>query len=104
MSDIGQAETPMSDHIARFWKYLATETVRVLVDLRREVGTDAPDGPVVYWDGASFSDDVAKAIVADRMDMLEALQGVVAVADRKTVEFDRARAAIAKAKGRSNGT
>ncbi len=30
-------------------------------------------------------------------EMLEALQGVVAVADRKTVEFDKARSAIAKA-------
>ena len=32
-------------------------------------------------------------------EMLAALQGVVAVADRATVEFDRARAAIAKATG-----
>jgi hypothetical protein len=34
-------------------------------------------------------------------DMLAALKGVVAVADRKTNEFDAARAAIAKAEGRS---
>lgn len=32
-------------------------------------------------------------------EMLAALQGVVAVADRATVEFDRARAAITKATG-----
>ena len=32
-------------------------------------------------------------------ELLEALKGVVAVADRKTDEFDRARAAIAKATG-----
>ena len=25
----GQAQTPMSDHVARFWKYLETETVRI---------------------------------------------------------------------------
>ena len=33
--------------------------------------------------------------------MLEALKAVVAVADRKTVEFDKAHAAIAKAERRS---
>jgi len=60
-------ETPMSDHVARFWQHLETETVRILIDLRREVGHDAPDGPSVYWDGASFGDDVAKALVADRV-------------------------------------
>lgn len=32
-------------------------------------------------------------------DLLAALEAVVAIADRKTAEFDRARAAIAKAKG-----
>lgn len=34
-------------------------------------------------------------------DLLEALRGVLRVADRKTDEFDAARAAIAKAEGRS---
>ncbi len=33
-------------------------------------------------------------------ELLEALKGVVRVADRKTVEFDAARAAIARAEGR----
>ena len=33
-------------------------------------------------------------------DLLEALKAVVRIADRRTVEFDRARAAIAKAEGR----
>lgn len=32
-------------------------------------------------------------------ELIEALKAVVAVADRKTVEFDQARAAIAKAEG-----
>jgi len=39
-------------------------------------------------------------LVAAARDMLAALRGVVRVADRKTVEFDAARAAIAKATGR----
>lgn len=80
MSNTGQAETPMSDHVARFWRYLQTETVRILLDLKRTVGTDAPDGPVVYWDGSSFGDDVAKALVADR--------------ERLTAENERLRAAL----------
>jgi len=39
-------------------------------------------------------------LIAAAPEMLEALKAVVAVADRKTVEFDAARAAIAKAEGR----
>ena len=61
-----QAETPMSDHVARFWSLLATEHVRILIDIKRVVGADGPDGPITYWDGSSFSNDVAKALVADR--------------------------------------
>ena len=38
-------------------------------------------------------------LIAASPDLLEALQGVVRVADRATVEFDAARAAIAKATG-----
>jgi hypothetical protein len=53
------------------------------------------------------SDDVAGALAARRAveraapDLLEALKAVVSVADRKTDEFDLARAAIAKATGAS---
>jgi hypothetical protein len=42
-------------------------------------------------------------LIAAAPELLEALESVVAVADRKTVEFDMARAAIAKAKGLPNG-
>jgi hypothetical protein len=38
-------------------------------------------------------------LIAAAPDLLEALKGVIAVADRKTNEFDAARAAIAKATG-----
>lgn len=41
----------------------------------------------------------AVQLFAAAPDLLAALEGVVRVADRKTVEFDAARAAIAKAKG-----
>lgn len=39
-------------------------------------------------------------LIAAAPDLLEALKGVMAIADRKTDEFDLARAAIAKAEGR----
>jgi hypothetical protein len=65
MSDTEAAETPLSDHVARFWKHLETETVHITLDLKRTIGHDAPDGPTVYWDGATFSDEVAKAILAE---------------------------------------
>lgn len=38
-------------------------------------------------------------LIAAAPDLLEALKGVVKVADRATMEFDAARAAIAKAEG-----
>lgn len=41
-------------------------------------------------------------LIAAAPELLEALQAVVAVADRATDEFDRARAAIAKATGASH--
>lgn len=39
------------------------------------------------------------ALIAAAPDLFAALEAVVAVADRKTVEFDMAHAAIAKARG-----
>ncbi|MCY1186174.1 hypothetical protein D9M73_270150 [compost metagenome] len=41
------------------------------------------------------------ALIAAAPDLLEALEAVVRVADRATDEFDMARAAIAKARGKS---
>ncbi|MGC4033702.1 MAG: hypothetical protein QM754_18610 [Tepidisphaeraceae bacterium] len=41
--------------------------------------------------------DAAQKVEAAAPELLEALQAVVRVADRNTVEFDMARAAIAKA-------
>jgi hypothetical protein len=40
-------------------------------------------------------------LIAAAPDLLEALKGVLRVADRATVEFDAARAAIAKAESQS---
>lgn len=49
---------------------------------------------------AGGNEDDARLIAAAK-DLLAALKGVVAVADRRTTEFDAAHAAIAKAEGRS---
>jgi len=40
-------------------------------------------------------------LISAAPDLLAALKAVIAIADRATVEFDRARAAIAKAEGRA---
>lgn len=61
MSNEGAKETPMSDHIERFWKLLRTEYVRILIDIRR----DHDEGQPPHWDSATFPDDVAKALVAE---------------------------------------
>ncbi len=51
---------------------------------------------------ATFRDDLVRSsedmgrICAENAELRKALEGVVAVADRRTVEFDRARAAITR--------
>ena len=62
MTETAQCETPMSDHIEDFWKLLATEHVRIIIDIRR----DHDEGQTPHWDSTSFPDDVAKALVAQR--------------------------------------
>lgn len=59
-------ETPMSDHVAQFWRLLETETVHLSVNIRQVIGHDFPDEPTVYYDCSTFSNDVAKALVKER--------------------------------------
>lgn len=60
MSDQQAAETPMSDHVARFWRLLEEGRVRILVD------SECPGfGGIGYYASASFGDDVAKALVTE---------------------------------------
>jgi len=61
MSNEGAKETPMSDHIERFWKLLRTSHVRILVENR----VDHDEGQPSHWDSSSFPDDVAKALAAE---------------------------------------
>ena len=58
-------------------------------DTNREAGADDP------------SREANARLIAAAPDLLAALEGVLRVADRATVEFDAARAAIAKARGQS---
>ncbi len=64
---------------------------------------EANGNAVVRWAGFDDSDRLKRThlanarLIAAAPDLLEALRGVLRVADRKTDEFDAARAAIAKA-------
>jgi hypothetical protein len=51
---------------------------------------------------ASQESEANARLIASAPDLLEALIEVVAIADRKTDAFDRARAAIAKATGEAS--
>lgn len=76
------AQTPMSDHVAEFWRLLETETVRIVLDLKR-------DG---YWDGSTFSDDVAKALVSEHREAASRLShaGTPGPEEQQALEnFDR---------------
>jgi hypothetical protein len=65
MSDADKmcAETPMRDHVSRFWEEIRSNHVRVMVDMRRVISHDSGE-ETVYWDGSSFPDNTAKAILA----------------------------------------
>lgn len=55
--------------------------------------------PILWSDSESPEFEARFRLIAAAPELLEALQGVLRVADRKTDEFDAARAAIAKALG-----
>lgn len=92
----------MSGYTKGPWKWWTSNS------FRRLSGPDGKDGGVLC-PTVSRSDGhpdliVSKAdmaLIESAPDLLEALEAVVRVADRDTVEFNMARAAIAKAKGGS---
>lgn len=81
------------------WTASGTE-VRTTVKLRGAIGTGHNDEQY-YGTGAMIAESVWRPadarLIAAAPDLLAALKAVVSVADRATVEFDKARAAIAKA-------
>lgn len=60
MSDA--CETPMSDHVKRFWELLEAEFVHIVVNIQRL----HDEGQPPHWDSSTFSNEVAKAVVAQR--------------------------------------
>lgn len=79
--------------------------IAILPELERTLGATPTRGMVAWVHsgiGACATDPQAVAtakLIAAAPDLLAALKGVIRVADRKTVELDAARAAIAKAEG-----
>lgn len=72
------AITPMSDHVAEFWRLLGEGYVSILVEVRR-------DGEQMsHWDSSRFPNDVAKALIEDRRptpaadiaELVERLKGI----------------------------
>ena len=71
----------------------------------RVFGSDGHAIAKVYLDDAPVEDyntrqEANARLIAAAPELLQALKGVVYIANRETVEFDAARAAIAKAEGR----
>lgn len=58
--DTQAAETPMSDHVARFWRLLEEGRVRILVD------SECPGfGGIGYYASASFGDERLGHVVTE---------------------------------------
>ena len=66
-----------------------------------EPAYDGENIVVAELNGPEDAREVNARLIAAAPDLLAALQAVLSVADRKTDEFDKARAAIAKATGAS---
>ena len=77
----GAATVSTEEYAARFWHLIASNDVRVLVDMRRVIKHD--DGTETeYWDSASFGNEAAKALIAGHgrepvSDALQAIQFVM---------------------------
>jgi hypothetical protein len=86
----------MSEHIPGPWELFASQNGAFDIT--------ALNGAVVIchredWTHRANESRANARLIAAAPDMLAALKRVLAVADRKTEEFDAARAAIAKATG-----
>jgi hypothetical protein len=82
------------------WKITANNNSSLLMDDERYL----PSVPANRYDWRliALAPTIASELIKEReinAMLLEALKGVVKVADRATMEFDAARAAIAKAEG-----
>lgn len=69
------------------------------IEQRLDPGSTVPAGECPHCGALAYIQTPWTRLEDAAPDMLAALEGVVRVADRKTDEFDAARAAIRKAKG-----
>lgn len=60
-----------------------------------------PNYGIGHRDARHAAAELASEADAIRDELVVALEGVLRVADRKTIEFDAARAALARAKGQA---
>lgn len=95
----------MSKHTPGPWEIVPIESVGPGESLGRAdivAWDDDREGYEVIFHAVDIDDERSKAnacMATAATDMFAALEAVVSVADRSTVEFDLARAAIAKARG-----
>jgi hypothetical protein len=88
-------EIEMSKHTPGPWAYAWAGGIALVFQKG-----EATIASIPYDDDNEIPQVEANArLIAAVPDLLEALKGVLRVADRATVEFDAARAAIAKATG-----
>jgi hypothetical protein len=94
----------VAEHTPGPWVAEFSEAVSVLDGERGRVCTiNWLKGPYGAFGRKPDAEGEANArLIAAAPDLLAALKAVVAIADRKTDEFDLARAAIAKAEGRAS--
>ncbi len=92
------------------WSYVPAEELshdapgfHVVVALGGIIGGEADDPVWVIEDATNIAGEANAHLIAAAPDLYAALEAVVAIADRRTVEFDAARAALAKARGHSGG-
>lgn len=89
-------EIEMSKHTPGPWAYAWAGGIALVF----QKGEATIASSIPYDDDNEIPQVEANArLIAAVPDLLEALKGVLRVADRATVEFDAARAAIAKATG-----
>jgi hypothetical protein len=100
---MGQLSGPSAKHSPGNWMFERYDETRF------EINSDTPKWAAIatvtqnHLGSREVGPVEAEAnarLIAAAPDLLDALQAIVAIADRKTVEFDRARAAIAKAEGK----
>jgi hypothetical protein len=87
-----QSETKGAGHTPGPWA--ATERGAIFSDAGHVGATFAKN-----WDRPSPTEIANGRLIAAAPELYEALRAVVRVADRATVEFDAARAALSKAEG-----